>query len=229
VLTVIHISTDYPDVIEPAKTKAILNLVEATADQFDHQVYSLNRVHLAPHRALARWVGDDFARGFHHKALAGNISCWEYEAMPFGLFLQSVLQALGDAIADDIIARKLQPRLIHGHKLSMEGIVVQRVAERLNVPFGLSLQGNTDRRILGVRRDLRKLYRKIYNEAAVVFPFAPWIKDHCDGMLGPSDAQSIILPCMTVNDHMMAPSEAGFRAISAFHLKYWHMKNAEEM
>jgi glycosyltransferase involved in cell wall biosynthesis len=235
-MTIIHISTDYPDAIEPAKTKAISNLVESTADQFDHQIYSLNRVDLAPHKALWRWLSKGFDKGFRSHGRIGNITSWQYAAMPFGGFLKSTLEALGDAIADDIIARKLSPTLIHGHKLSMEGIIANRVAKRLGVPFGLSLQGNTDRRILGVRRDLRGMYRHIYHDAAIIFPFAPWIKSYCDGYLGETQARCHILPCMTMNDDMMAPSfmsdnnaRRAQKAVSAFHLRHWHLKNADRL
>lgn len=231
-MTIIHISTDYPDNISSAKTRAISNLVDATADKFDHQVYSLNRINLAPHKAFWRWLNGGLDKGFVHKGISGNISAWEYAAMPMGGFLKSTLQAAGDVIADDIIERGLSPKLVHGHKLSMEAIIAHRVAQRLGIPFGLSLQGNTDRRILSVRRDLHGLYQDIYHGAAVIFPFAPWIKDFADAHLGAANGHIAMLPCMTMNDNMLSPRPSalvGNKAITAFHLRHWHLKNADRL
>jgi glycosyltransferase involved in cell wall biosynthesis len=139
---------------------------------------------------------------------------------------------MGDAIADDIVQRGLSPKLVHGHKLSMEAIVAHKVAQRLGIPFGVSLQGNTDRRILSVRPDLHGLYQDIYHGAAIIFPFAPWIKDFADAHLGAANGHIAMLPCMTMNDNMLPPqpsAPAGNKAITAFHLRHWHLKNADRL
>lgn len=229
-ITVIHISADYPDIFEPAKTAAIANLIEATHGQFDHRVYSLNRVDIAPVAALGRWMLHDWPGGFRHCGSCANVSSWEYQAPPHGVFMRSVLEALADTIADDIIHQGITPHLILGHKLSIEGIIARRIAARFAVPYGLSLQGNSDRRILSVRRDLHPHYRDIYRNAAVIFPFAPWIKTYCNEVLGLSSGTSVLLPCMTRNDATLTPSvSSGKLAISAFHLRHWHLKNADRI
>ena len=61
-MTILHISTDFPDAFDGAKTPAIQNLVEATVDSFDHYVYSLNRIDVSPlalERAERRMRPDD--------------------------------------------------------------------------------------------------------------------------------------------------------------------------
>ena len=52
---VLHLSADFPDPIEPAKTRVIRTLLELSREKFDHRVVSMNRV--APRLAdLARSV-----------------------------------------------------------------------------------------------------------------------------------------------------------------------------
>ena len=41
---ILHLSGDFPDPIEPFKTKAMRSLVDLTATRFEHHVISINRV-----------------------------------------------------------------------------------------------------------------------------------------------------------------------------------------
>jgi hypothetical protein len=60
---IVHISGDFPDCIAPNKTRAITNLVEATSE-FDHIVYSLNRV--------PAWGGIESVQFSNNKIALGN-------------------------------------------------------------------------------------------------------------------------------------------------------------
>ncbi|MEO1045704.1 MAG: glycosyltransferase [Pseudomonadota bacterium] len=228
-MTIIHISTDYPDSVQSAKTRAIANLVEATADRFDHQVYSLNRRDIPPASGMKRWLGKDWGRGIHRHDETGNISSWTYAAPSRGLFLRSSLHAVADILADDIARRGLRPTLIQGHKLSMEGLIARRLARHFNVPFALSIQGNTDRSILKVRRDLWPDYGQIFHQAAMVFPFAPWALRYCEQALGQRNGPVQMLPCITEQDRIIAPQEAPDRIMTAFHLRHWQIKNFDRL
>jgi len=222
-MTIIHISTDYPDVYNPAKTHAIANIVDAVREDYRHFVYSLNRVQISVASlglaALRGWKVTNIENAQE------NVACWTYAAPAKGLFLKSVMTGIAKQIVDDIHARNLKPTLIQGHKLSMEGIVARYVARQLNVPFALSVQGNSDRTILNVRRDLWPLYRSIFHDAAIVFPFAPWAMRYLEHVLGKRNGPVIMLPCMTDQDRVITPRETKPVILSAFHLRHWKLKN----
>lgn len=216
--TIVHISADYPDACAPQKTRAVKALVEGTTDRFDHRVYSLNRYgggltgFLAPGRLDE--VADD-----------ERVAAWRYAAPAKGILLRRAMERVADRIVADIRSRGLRPALVQGHKLSIEGIAARRVAAALQVPYALTLQGNTDQKILAARPDLRALHRQVWREAAAVFAFAPWILRWCEATLGPSEATQIALPCIPVTDRLIAPCETGPRVITAFHLEHWRNKN----
>lgn len=216
--TIVHISADYPDACAAQKTRAVKALVEGTTDRFDHRVYSLNRYggglagFLAPGRIEA--VADD-----------ERVAAWRYAAPAKGILLRRAMERIADRIVDDIRSRALRPALVQGHKLSIEGIAARRAAATLQVPYALTLQGNTDQKILAARPDLRALHRQVWREATAVFAFAPWISRWCEAALGSSEAAQIALPCIPVTDRVIAPCETGPRVITAFHLEYWRNKN----
>ncbi len=230
-MTIVHISTDFPDPVVPAKTRAISTLVELTRTRFDHAVYSLNRVSPSPLRFLAATARNPL-RPQLPIALAertAEMATLTYQAPPKGVYLRSLLDRVADWIADDIVRSGLRPGLIQGHKLSMEGIVAERVAARLNLPYALSIQGNSDRTILSARRDLTPLYRRIFHGAAVVFPFSPWALDFVEGRLGKRSGATTMLPCATPADAVVAPISAQPRLMSAFHLANHRLKNADAL
>lgn len=228
-MTIVHISTDYPDSYQPAKTQAIANLISATGNDFDHLVYSLNRENISPITGLKRWSNNSWSSGITHYGQNDNVISWIYSAPSNGLFLYSSLQQIGEEIANDLQSKGIKPHLIQGHKLTMEGIIAQTIADRLNVPYALSIQGNTDRAILQVRRDLWPLYRKIFHNAKAVFPFAPWALQYCERTLGQRKLPSYMLPCITKQDHIISPQIQPNRIMTAFHLRHWKIKNFNRM
>jgi glycosyltransferase involved in cell wall biosynthesis len=215
---VVHISGDFPDAVQPRKTRAIAALVEGTTDAFEHRVYSLNRVGRTALPGAIEKVADD-----------GHVASWTYAAPPGGLFLATAMRRVADAILDDIARRGIRVTLVQGHKLTIEGLAARRVAEALGVPYALSLQGNTDQKILGVRRDLRGRYARIFRGAARVFPFSPWIADWTSARLGASAHPPVLLPCVPVRDAVMAPVVVAPKVISAFHLDHYKLKNVEAL
>jgi glycosyltransferase involved in cell wall biosynthesis len=212
---VVHISADFPDAVQPRKTRAVAALVEGTADAFEHRVYSLNRVGRTALPGAIEKVADD-----------GHVASWTYAGPPAGLFLATAMRRVADAILDDIARRGIRPALVQGHKLTIEGLAARRVAEALGVPYVLSLQGNTDQKILGVRRDLAGRYARVFRGAARVFPFSPWIADWAAARLGAPARPPILLPCVPVRDTVLAPVATPPRVVSAFHLDHWKLKNA---
>ena len=215
---IVHITADYPDAIDATKTRAIAALVEGTRDRFDHRVYSLNRDGSGVRAFLT--PGSVQPAGER-----GGVLSWRYAAPSKGLFLARSMRGVADAILADLRQAGLVPALIHAHKLSFEGIAAQRVAARLGLPFALTLQGNTDQKLIRSRPDLRRRYREIWHQAALIVAFAPWIERFCEAPFGVRAGPTIALPCIPAADTIIAPRETGPRVLSAFRLSDWRNKN----
>ena len=220
---IIHVSGDVPDAVQPRKTRAVLNLVKGTGETFEHRVYSLNRVPLAARGRLSRpgaveIVADD-----------DRIVSLTYAAPARGFFLATAMRRVAEAILADVERRRLRPAVVQGHKLSIEGFAARCVATALSIPYALSLQGDTDQKVLSIRRDLWARYREVYLGAAAIFPFAPWIARWCDARLGFPAKPPIILPCVLASDTILTPVSAPAKIITAFHLESWRRKNVRTL
>ncbi|WP_298669351.1 glycosyltransferase [uncultured Sphingomonas sp.] len=214
---IVHVSADYPDAAQPVKTRVIAALVEGTARDFTHRVYSLNRI-AAPRGwrrpGLVEPVADD-----------GTVASWRYVAPARGLFLAAAMERVADAILADLRGRGIAPAAIHAHKLSVEGLAARRVAERLGIPFLLTLQGNSDQKIVRIRRDLHAAYRRLWHDAAAVIAFAPWIARWCARRFGARAGPVIDLPCIPASEAVIAPRATRAAIGTAFHLMHWRNKN----
>lgn len=222
---VLHISADFPDPIVPHKTPVIARLIELVEDRYDHRVFSLNRKMRSPVQVAAILAGKaspvqeagikPFDRG---EGLA-------YHAPPRGLLHAAMLDKLADWIAQRLNDRDAVPDLVIGHKLTVEGILAQRLAERFGIPYALTIQGNTDQKILAFRPDLARRFGTIYHGAATVFCFAPWALSAVERHLGERARPALVMPCPTVHDTIMAPRVNGSDVISVFHLRNHAIKN----
>ena len=213
--SILHISADFPDPLQPNKTKAVSTLLDLTCDRFRHQVYSLNRVRLGNGIAAV-----EFGAGWQAVA---------YEGLPRGLFLRKYLSRVATWILDDLERRQVSVDLVHAHKLSTDGLVGAQVAEALKVPLVVSSQGNSDLKIVRAKPDLRPVWRKIWQDAAFLFPFAPWTADELSQTLGPREKPTVALPCPTLQDRVLPPRMVAPIVRTAFHLRDYRNKNAETL
>jgi glycosyltransferase involved in cell wall biosynthesis len=230
-MTVVHISGDFPDDIVPGKTRAIANLLELTRSRFDHFVYSLNRRSPGAGQLGAALLRRPFSPQLNVEEVASGVgkASLSYAGPARGLFLKTTLGNVADWIASDVERRGISTTLVQGHKLTIEGIVAAQVAQRLKVPYALSIQGNTDAKILSARPDLLRLYSRIYHGAEVVFPFTPWALDYLTNKLGERKGATILLPCATAQDRLLKPKLVGPLVRTAFHLKEYRLKNAARL
>jgi glycosyltransferase involved in cell wall biosynthesis len=152
-----------------------------------------------------------------------------YGAPRFGFYLRSQLERVADWICADIERKGLKPDIVHGHKLTMEGIVASDVAARLGVPFAISVRGNTDNKILAARPDLRSHYRRLFHGAAVVFFFAPWVQRNIEALLGKRRNPTALIAVPTDADRIIMPQIVGPRLITAFHLEHHRNKNVQSL
>lgn len=215
---ILHVSADYPDPLAPAKTRAVSNLL-AMIGEHDHRVVSMNRVHW---RTPPTALGFADAAGAAHRALV-------YGAPGKGLFLRRYLARVADWIAEDCAAAGFAPDVVHAHKLTIEGFVGQALAARWGAKLIVSVQGNTDQKIAGARRDLRPALGAIWRAADVAFPFAPWAFDAMNGLLGARTAPTYALPCPTGGDAILTPEVGGPVVLTACNLKDYANKNLEAL
>ncbi|WP_088347431.1 MULTISPECIES: glycosyltransferase [Rhodomicrobium] len=213
--TILHISADFPDPLVPGKTKAVASLIEA-ASGFRHLVYSLNRV---------SWRSGLAARAFgeQHTALA-------YGAPPYGVRMTHHLTQIGDFILADLARRGVVPDLIHAHKLTVEGLIADRLATETGTPFITSLWGGTDRRVFEAKPGLRAAYRALARRAALLLPAAPWTADYFAAALDLDPSRFELLPITTVADTILPPVHcAKPRLMSAFAFEHWKLKGFDTL
>ncbi|MBL4811161.1 MAG: glycosyltransferase [Rhodobacteraceae bacterium] len=219
---ILHAVSSYPDPIAPATSASSLLLALCTDDMI-HNVYSFKR---AGWRGGPACVIFDDDAGTEHRAIA-------YGAPPKGIALARHLDRLADWIIADTEKRGLQPDIVHGHKISLDGYVGARLATHFKVPLMLSIQSNTDAKILKVRRDLIPHFRDIWRNTAMVFPFTPVAYDTIAKLLGPRDGPQTVLPCPTRADTITAPTTrpdgAGPVILTAFHLAHFGNKNIKTL
>lgn len=212
---IVHISNDYPDILAPQKTKAVLNLVEGTP-QYRHVVYSLNRV-----SALSGLSALPF--GEDRTAVA-------YGALPKGIFWEKRLREVARWIVDDLRDKNVKPALVEAHKFTIEGLIGQDLAKEFACPLICDIQGYTDVNILRKKKSLRGRYKQIAKECAAVFPYAPWPMEDFKNLIDLDPIKCEFLPVIPYVDEMEdAPIIAEDKILSVFHLDGWGNKNFEGM
>jgi glycosyltransferase involved in cell wall biosynthesis len=218
---ILHLSADYPDQFESAKTRAIQGLVEGTADQFDHLVVSLNRKGGVPGLLRPGSVTE--------ADLRGAVLALRYTAPPAALAIAGPMAQLADWLTVELARRAFKPDLIQAHKLTIEGLIARRLASRLKVPFALTLQGNTDQKLLRQRPDRGPIIRQVWREAQGIMAFAPWTAKWCTSRLGPPQAAICLNPCLLPHDAILPPVIGPTLIRTAFNLDFWRNKNVETL
>ena len=226
---IVHVSADFPDQFQLAKTRAIESLVRLVDDRFEQQIFSLNRC--APGGAIipALLVNPVRPRlGSMAEADRHGVTAVRYLAPGKGLFHAGLLLRLGDWLADRL-ANGPMPGLLVGHKLTVEALAVARAARLLGVPYALSIQGDSDLKIMTARPDLRSHFANVFHGAAMVFHFAPWALARVEARLGYRTGATTLLPLPVDNQAMLAPRTGGDGLVSVFHLQSHRRKNLAGM
>lgn len=224
---ILHVSGDFPDPIEPSKTRVIQTHIDLTSDDFAHQVMSLNRVSPGVSDAVRTITSANMHAGISAREFDHGTAL-TYKAPGRGIWHATFLRRLGDWLAARLGVEGV-PDLLVGHKLTIEGIVVRRAAEQLGIPYAISIQGDTDTKILRARPDLKGEFGRIFHGAEMVFPFAPWALADIEERLGRRAKPVMILPCPTELDEPIAPTTGGDHFLSVFHLKSRKRKNLSRM
>jgi glycosyltransferase involved in cell wall biosynthesis len=226
-LRILHVSADVPDPFNRAKTPVIARMIDLVADEFDHEILSINRKRPALFKAATVIMGTAppvVPSGLQKFEIGTAL---EYLAPPNGLLHATMLERVGDWIAARCTQQPMLPDLVIGHKLTIEGIIAGRIASKLGIPYAITIQGNTDQKILTYRPDLRPRFARIFHDAACVFSFAPWAREAVGKRLGEREGPIIDLPCPTFHETIRSPKPAGSGFISVFHLRNHKIKNLD--
>ena len=223
---ILHLTGDFPDPIVTAKTPVIERLLALTAQDFDHQVVSINR--RSP--SLFEWpramlgVGAGPTTQAFEKGVA-----LEYRAPGSGLLHTVFLDWLGDWLAG-YVETAGRPDLLVAHKLTIEGLAVQRASAKLGIPYAVAIQGKTDLRAIEARPDLRDRFRRVLNGAKAVSAMAPWTLEAVQRQLGNIATPTATIPCPLASETpRLEPAAGKAHFLSAFHLRNHRTKNLEGM
>jgi glycosyltransferase involved in cell wall biosynthesis len=210
VATLLHISCDYPDPLNPSKTRAFFNLIEGTQG-YRHIVYSLNRV---------SWRKDIAALEFAPDRIA-----LAYGAPPRGILLATRLARVAEWIRRDLERRRIAVDLVHAHKFAIESLVAAPLARHFAAKLVCSVHGDTDLRVMGVRRDLRPRWRSIAGDCAALLPAAPWAERGIAASLGGRMPTPRLLPCIARTERFTASRPVGPRLVTVLNLNAHRRKN----
>jgi len=168
-MNILHIHQDYPDGRPYPFTKAVSNLIN-TCQQIDsndnHIVISINRTS-NPFKVSVK----DFEQGL-------SFVYWAIP-LPFIYYLSMRLSAY-------FIFRKIKHLnidLIHGHKLTCEGVLAYFLAKQINKPYILSIRGGSDTHNAKRLSLHKKFFAKVFNEATQIFWVSAWVKKTLQGLL----------------------------------------------
>lgn len=214
---VLHLSADYPDLFQPSKTRAISGLIEGTAGNFDHFVVSLNR-----HGGLGQWANPGKMLDCRDDTHGISVV---YAAPPAQIAIVRPMRALVQDLLARLAEREFRPDVVHGHKLTIEGVAARIIARALQVPYVLTLQGNTDQKLTRLRPDRSRLIGEVWQGAHDIMALAPWTARWCESRLPRRDKPTKVIPCPLAHDEIIAPCSAPSRLRTAFSLDHWRNKN----
>jgi glycosyltransferase involved in cell wall biosynthesis len=213
--SILHITCDLADAIDPDKTPAVRNLLQATGD-LQHVIISLNRTVVPFRRSPAR--------------LEGTVYSFYYLGLPFGIGLRWSLLRTARRLRRRLDELGIHPDVVHSHKLTFEGPIGQELAVRLAVPFVCTVRGDTDLKLLQYKPGYRRWYRGVYDAAAVVFFVAPWARRRIEEIWPDTAGRpAVLLPNIVPIPATTTMNEPDRGFVSVFHLKHWRRKNVRRL
>ena len=89
--------------------------------------------------------------------------------------------------------------VIYAHKFSIEGILAYELSKLLQIPYCLSLWGNTDRKVIALKPNYFDYYRLIFSEAKYILSASPWIEKYMMEKFKSKRRNCILLPVICQN------------------------------
>ncbi len=174
---VLHVHSDYPDGRDEYPfTRAVSNLITA-ADSFDHYVISINRTSNL-FKVSMKFFEDGMSFVYWCIPIPGlyQITLWM-----FCRYLNFRLRGVDFDI-------------VHGHKLTIDGVIVNYLSRQRSRPYCLSVRGGTDLGYIRRFPGMKKVFSRVLTGAECVFWLAPWTKKEVCRVLEAKPQDELNLP-----------------------------------
>jgi glycosyltransferase involved in cell wall biosynthesis len=174
-MNILHIHKDYPDGSAYPYTLAVDNLIRGCQDLKPgvvHTVLSINRT-FNPFKVAV----SSFEQGI-------SVIYW---AVPLPYLYHLSMKLSAYYIFNKI--RHLKVDVIHGHKLTCEGVFSYYFSNKFNVPYVLSIRGGSDQHNLCRLSAHHKFFERVYKNATQIFWVSAWASKKFASILNVTDEQ----------------------------------------
>lgn len=173
--SILHIVSDYPDGKARNNTKAVKNLIDESKN-VTHIIFAYRR---------ERKVS------FSKKE---SIYCMDLFFLPFGVLHTSLSFFWALFIFKKLKAYNVKFDVIHGHKLSTDGVLAYFLSKMTGKPYFISVRGDTDFRFISNKKLSKWLFRRVLREAKQVFYVSAWAKNKLETLLELKPNTGVNLP-----------------------------------
>lgn len=181
-MNILHIHQDFPDGRAYPATKAVKNLIEEckeSDDSIGHYVVSINRTS-NPLKCSMKEFDDGL-----------SIIYW---CVPINFLYSISIFMFSNIIYRRLVKNGIRVDIIHGHKLTTEGLFSLFLSKKIRVPYVISIRGGSDMKNLNRFPECRRLFKKIYVSSRAVFFVSPWAKKPIEKLLNFKRTDSVNFP-----------------------------------
>ncbi|AMC08080.1 glycosyltransferase [Turicibacter sp. H121] len=159
-MKILHLSFDIPDQYNPHKTVAVKNLIDSNVSNENFYI-SMNR-------------SNNVFQVFEMNQSESSIEL-KFYGPPYGINLLNTLEKLYNNIKKEYYQISSFD-IVHAHKLTYEGYMAYLIKKEYNIPYMVSLRF-TDFKVLKIRKDYKKTFKKVLLESEKIFCIAPWMEN----------------------------------------------------
>jgi len=207
-MKILHIHQDFPDGRNYPSTLAVSNLIEGVnklKPSLKHYVLSINRTSNPFKISIKK-----FDRGL-------SVVYW---ALPLPLIYSPIIYIWAFILFYFI--RKNKFSLVHGHKLTTEGMFAYYLADKFKIPYVLSVRGGSDTHNIKRLSDCKSMFSKIYKKSKGIFYVSPWCKGFIESELSYKHPTTLDLPnicqfSFLTSNYFNECSRVGYVTILSFH------------
>jgi glycosyltransferase involved in cell wall biosynthesis len=175
-LKLLHLSWEIPDHFCQRKTKAVANLIKATDVYFEASTLSFNRCNKNSFSSLP------FSTKGH--------TAIRYFGLPYGLLHLSSLRNLYRQVHEKFA----EFDLLHGHKLTFEGVLCYLAYRKMGKRYVITLRGNTDFKFIKWLPHCRRIFRKVAENSERIFCLNPWSAEKLKVLYPNISNKIVVLP-----------------------------------
>lgn len=207
-MKILHVHQDYPDGRNYPSTLAVSNLLEGvkkSEPSVEHYVLSINRTS-NPFKVSIK----KFDQGL-------SVIYW---ALPIAFFYRPIIYFWSLILFYFIKKNKFS--LVHGHKLTTEGMFTYYLADKFKIPYVLSVRGGSDTHNIKRLPDCKTTFSKIYRNSKIIFYVSPWCKGFVESELRYKHPTTLDLPnicqfSLHTSNSIDVCSRKGYVTILSFH------------